>query len=192
MKKLGMICIIVILIGCAGHQQPKQPKGPRYTAYNIWHHRGVLSCINYKLGNRIIPAGTPVKGVKIVNKDGARFIVFRIAQSNEKISVSFTPRWHPDQTVKSFVKKMFTKKRFEKRTRRLTNTEIQSIRKGIATAGMSKQAVLISYGPPPEHRTPNLANDRWIYWLNKHRMKTICFDQNERTVHCRDLKSDEL
>jgi hypothetical protein len=189
MKKLVMICIIAVLMGCAGHQQPK---GPRYTAYNIWIHRGVLACINYKLGNRIIAAGTPVKGVKIVNKDGAQLIVFRIAESNQKISVSFTPRWHPDQTVKSFVKKMFTKKRFEQRTRKLTSTEIKSIKKGIVTEGMSKKAVLISYGPPPEHRTPSLAKDRWIYWLDKHRMKTICFDENRQTIRCSKLKSNEL
>lgn len=184
MKKLAIMCIIAMLLGCAGHQKPK---GPRYTAYNIWNHRGVLACINYKLGERIIPAGTQVKGVKIVKINRERLIVFRVAESNEKISVYFTSRWHPDHTIKSFAKKMFTKKPIEVRTRGLNSKEIQSIKKGIVTTGMSKQAVLISYGPPPEHRTPNLTKDRWIYWLNKHRMKTICFDETERAIDCGDI-----
>ena len=172
---------IFLVLGCAG-QQPAKPQ--RYTAYNIWIHRGQLHCINYKLGDRFIPAGTAVKKIKIVNNKGARLIVFRISETNRKFSVLFNPRWHPGQTPKSYKKKMFTGKRFKKLTRGFSPMENQNIKTGRISPGMSKRAVLMCYGPPPEHQTQSLDRDQWYYWMNKHRMKKICFDANDRTVTC--------
>ena len=37
----------------------------------------------------------------------------------------------------------------------MTDTEIEGIKKGIVLNGMSKEAVLVCYGYPPEHRTRN-------------------------------------
>jgi outer membrane protein assembly factor BamE (lipoprotein component of BamABCDE complex) len=74
----------------------------------------------------------------------------------------------------------------------LTAEEVKSIKQGILTVGMSKEAVLISYGTPPEHQTKNLSNERWYYWMDKHDKKLICFDENDRAVRCEDLNPKEL
>ena len=32
---------------------------------------------------------------------------------------------------------------------------------------MSKDAVLMAYGYPPDHKTPKLEDDTWSYWLGR-------------------------
>ena len=55
---------------------------------------------------------------------------------------------------------------------------------GVVVEGMSKRAVLISVGIPPQHKTPTLDGKRWMYWVNRFRDKTICFGDNDRAVDC--------
>ena len=52
---------------------------------------------------------------------------------------------------------------------------------------MIKKAVLVSYGMPAEHRTPDLKANRWRYWMNKHKQKVICFHKG-LALKCSDLK----
>ena len=42
--------------------------------------------------------------------------------------------------------------------------EKKNILQGKVRIGMSKQAVLISRGYPPAHKTSDLTSDRWQYW----------------------------
>lgn len=58
---------------------------------------------------------------------------------------------------------------------KFTADEQKNIRSGIITKGMSKNAVLMAYGYPPEHRTPSLEGDRWIYWGNRWISKAATF-----------------
>jgi len=46
---------------------------------------------------------------------------------------------------------------------------------------MSKKAVLICYGPPPEHATPNRNSNVWLYWKNKKMTERILFNTKNRT-----------
>ncbi len=48
---------------------------------------------------------------------------------------------------------------------------------------MSKEAVLVSYGPPPEHATPSLDNEKWKYWINKRKTKLVHFNVNNKTYN---------
>ena len=58
--------------------------------------------------------------------------------------------------------------------------------------GMPKNAVLISYGYPPEHATPSLDTNVWRYWVNKMKSKNICFDSEDKAISCKDLQKNEL
>ncbi len=81
---------------------------------------------------------------------------------------------------------------FLRRHQGLTSTEVKAIRQGVLVEGMSKRAVLISYGMPPEHRTPILTSNVWIYWINNIRQKKICFDENDKTIKCHEMTPDGL
>ncbi len=48
--------------------------------------------------------------------------------------------------------------------------------------GMSKRAVLICYGPPPEHYTPNQDANTWYYWMNRRDKITLSFNEDNRLV----------
>ena len=181
----------LILFSCASQGQ-EPPQKQLFTAHNIWNHGYDLYCINYKSGQKIIPAGTRVKDVEIIDQKYPPSIVFRIAETNERVKIYFKSKWHPGQTVESYLEKMLTEMSFNELTQGLTEEEIKSIKRGVLTVGMSKEAVLISYGTPPEHYTKNLADERWYYWINKLKKKTICFDDKDRTIKCDDLEPEEL
>jgi hypothetical protein len=188
MRLIVIVGLVAILFGCAGQHEQEQPTPQRYTANNIWRHKGELFCINYKNGRNFIPAGTAVNHVEISR--GA--IRFQIAETNEAITLLFVERWHPGQTSKSYAEKIFTVQNFHELTHELSEEEIRGIKKGIVTVGMSKRAVLVSYGPPAEHYTQYLSSNEWYYWMNKLRKKRICFDRNQRAMHCRRFSSDRL
>jgi len=175
-KILAIISLLSIIIGCAGLPKPKQ-----YTACNIWIYPN-MRCINFKASSNFIPAGTEITLRKGFCKRG---ICFRTALTGRKVHVmQFNSRWHPGKTMNDYSEFFFTTKNFAELTQGLTSREIKAIKQGLVVEGMSKKAVLISYGKPPEHRTPFLSSNVWKYWMNTTKQKEICFDENKKTIRC--------
>ena len=85
---------------------------------------------------------------------------------------------------------MIGEEKFEELTTNLNSEEIEAIKEGVLVEGMSKRAVLMSYGYPAEHRTPSLRSKEWIYWMNKRRSKRICFTIGDKTISCRKKRKD--
>lgn len=201
MKSLSCFVIVLVLAlvmaGCASappavplpsaNQAPAGP-GQKFTAYNIWivpaHN---MKCINYKHGHNILPAGTRVHKVRTGEEQRPiqEFIAFQTVDDNRDYKIYFEPSWHPGKKVEDFAKLMFTAKPFGELTQGLTEREINAIRSGQIVDGMSKNAVLVAYGYPPEHRTPSLEAPVWHYWSNKLTSFRVCFDENQKTVLCR-------
>ena len=63
--------------------------------------------------------------------------------------------------------------------RSLTAEEQKSVLAGEITVGMSKTAVVMAYGYPPSHRTPSLQQDKWIYWVNLFKTRTVLFSDDK-------------
>ena len=196
MKTLILAVVILSLLLAAGCTQPGKsvkkdqftPETKLYTAYNIWKLRKLLlrRCINYKHGYDIIPAGTEVRKAEIGSDiDGRETIKFFTAKDNREYNIYFVSNWHPGKTIEDYLGYMFTTKTFEELTTGMTETEIEAIKKGIVLNGMSKEAVLVCYGYPPEHRTRSLESNIWVYWKNKFTSFEVCFDKDDRTTNCR-------
>ena len=196
MKTLMLAVVILSLLLAAGCTQTGKsvkkdqftPETKLYTAYNIWKLRKLLlrRCINYKHGYDIIPAGTEVRKAKIGSDiDGRETIKFFTAKDNREYNIYFVSNWHPGKTIEDYLGYMFTTKTFEELTTGMTETEIEAIKKGIVLNGMSKEAVLVCYGYPPEHRTRSLESNIWVYWKNKFTSFDVCFDKENRTTYCR-------
>ena len=186
------IFTLLIALGCAGTGKDIQKEETaetiqQYTAYNIWRLRSWhMRCINYKYGNDFIPAGTKVSDVGITQvASGAKRISFVTTHDKRKYGIYFTGRWHPGHTIEDCKNYMFTTKTFEELTAGMGDREINAIRNGIIVDGMSKEAVLVAYGRPPEHRTPDLERNIWYYWLNRFKSFGVCFDKEERTTFCK-------
>ena len=62
---------------------------------------------------------------------------------------------------------------------KFTKEEQKNIRNGRIVKGMSKDAVLMSYGYPPGHATPTLENDHWTYWENRWASKIATFEKGK-------------
>ena len=195
----AVLCV-VIMIGCAPTANNTQKAAPAvsqskdvqekqlYTAYNIWRMAAYnMKCINYKYGHDILPAGTKVRDVDI-NRDSRlnrSMITFKSDADNKVYNIYFTKGWHPGKTIRQYRNLMFSTKNFEDLTEGMNEKEIRAIKEGIIVDGMNKNAVLVAYGYPPEHRTGSLYANRWIYWRNKFATVAICFDKNDRTIPCR-------
>ncbi|MBT8351728.1 MAG: SHOCT domain-containing protein [Deltaproteobacteria bacterium] len=190
MRQILKITSIIIMVLFAVHFQTNgnASSGPKlYTAYNIWEWSGFnMKCINYKGGRSMIPAGTEILDPKVTDyctnpTDCTKVIRFKLASNKKKYKIFFTPAYHPGKTIKDYKNNMFTAKNFEELTAGLTQQEKTAIKTGVIQNGMSKKAVLISYGPPPEHATPNLNGNVWLYWKNKRKTEKILFNSKNRT-----------
>ncbi|MDY6792830.1 MAG: SHOCT domain-containing protein [Thermodesulfobacteriota bacterium] len=157
-----------------------------YTAYNIWKWSGFnMKCINYKGGRSFIPAGTEISKSKVTDfcygHDCRKIISFKTTTNNKNYKIFYTKNYHPGKTIEDYKRMMFTTKNFAELTAGLTQHEINAIKKGIIQNGMSKEAVFICYGPPPEHATPSRNGNVWLYWKNKRTTERIVFNSKGRT-----------
>lgn len=157
-----------------------------YTAYNIWKHKPrSMWCINYKVGYDIIPAGTEVKDAQVYRPAiGRPTIRFTTVSDGREFRIYFNPNWHPGKTIEDYEKNMFSIKTFDQLTAGMSEKEIDAIKRGVVVNGMSKDAVLVSYGPPAEHETPSLEDNSWLYWTTRIIRKRICFDETGHTTTC--------
>lgn len=152
-----------------------------YTAFNLWYQNPEkVFAINYKVG-KILPAGTEVTDVKI-QKGRRSHIAFTVKSTKQKFKVFYTQKYHGSVTIDKFRNRMFTRKTFAELTSDLTAEEIEAIKSGKARTGMSKKAVAICVGLPPEHKTPTLKSNSWLYWSSRMRKFAITFDENGRSL----------
>jgi len=146
-----------------------------YTAFNVWYEKpSRVTCINYQRGT-MIPAGTAISDV-VINKNT---LSFKVAETGVKISIAFNPKYHSqDITVETLKERLVTTKTFDQLTAELKPYEKEAIRQGIVIKGMSRKAVLTAFGYPPEHKTPSLDDDKWMFWKNRFVIVTVPFDAN--------------
>jgi len=176
------LLLMTLMIGCQSLSPEtkallvKMNNQTLYTAYNIWYEKPWrVYSINYKRG-AILPAGSKISNLSI----SSRRISF--TANNIKFKISFMARYHPGQSTETYLKKMLTEKDFNGLTAGMSEKEIDAVKRGAVIVGMSKEEVLVTYGYPPEHRTPVLKSNLWLYWRNRIWTKKICFDQNQETT----------
>jgi len=209
-KFIIVSCVLgaFLVAGCATPAQ-KPEKKRLYTAYNVWYEKpSSISCINYKRG-KLLSAGTEISNLQLWGSDHGsnvnqwvdwedrknprdqRFgtrrlnlsytqIAFTAVPDGKRYRISFRTKYHPGKNIDDFVTSLVSEKNFAELTEGLSEMEVKAITDGSLVKGMSKRAVIISYGAPPEHRTPDLERDCWIYWLSRFKSKKFCFDSNER------------
>lgn len=209
MKKINIAILTFLslaftfLPGCA-----HVPEGEKtYTAHNIWYEgagRNIGYVINYQRG-RILPAGTEVAAIRVhanadrgskkgINYRRFPYILFKSVNPRGWITIQYQRKHHPDRSLKEYADLMFTNKSISEQTAGMSQKEIDAINQGVIVKGMSKKAVIMSYGIPSDHKTPDQSSNKWYYWLSRTRTKEVCFDANEQTIDCNQLpqaKRDE-
>jgi hypothetical protein len=197
MKKYNLlltILIIFFLTGCAGQEKtfqtvsappPAQTKltaddEVRYLAYNLWYKRPEkIYCLNYQTG-AVLPAGTKVNTIILGTKRKYKTIKFKTVEGKQNFQIFWNEKFHPGKTINDFAYALFSEKTFAEQTQGLTQAEIDNIHIAHVDFDMSKEAVLMALGPPPEHQTHSHKNNIWMYWRNKFGRKRITFGSDNR------------
>jgi hypothetical protein len=184
MKKIVALLVFVMLIymcvspAISENEKSISLKDYYFTKANIWYEKpeSILS-VNWHLG-AILPVGTRViivrrsgNEIKFRNIAGADFtLINAVKYSTINLEKLFNQYFSKeDVTGEGCIISKFTKE------------EQENIKNGTIAEGMSKEAVLMAWGYPPSHRTPNLVVDLWTYWENRLVRHLVYFSNNKVT-----------
>lgn len=184
------LCWLGIFSGCAGNPSGKadlaknsnivstNPEGKTYfTKVNIWFEKPEkIFSTNYHVGI-ILPVGTKV----IIQSYGNAKIRFTDEGAKTAYTLVYVPK-HGAMTTEEFFDRYFSEKNVTAEGGELykfTQEEQDNIKKGTIAEGMCREAVLMAYGYPPKHRTPDLSNDSWTYWKNRFNTVVLTFKDNK-------------
>lgn len=148
-----------------------------YTKVNIWYERPnhILST-NYHRGN-ILPIGTKVK-IHSIKDRKIQFTPEGSGQLFTIINHKKTSILNTDQLFNRY----FSLKQIQLSAgdyNQASAADIENIKKGIITIGMSKKAVIMAYGYPPTHKTPLLSSDAWRYWYARMHKVNVFFKNDK-------------
>jgi len=134
-----------------------------YTAYNIWFEQPTkVYSTGYQKGN-ILPAGSEVKDV---NRSKGK-LEFTDPKLDMRFSVEFVDKHHPGLKKEQWIDRFLTTRDFAALSSGLTAAEINAIKAGQIQPGMSKKAVILAAGYPPEVATASTKLDTWKYWRHR-------------------------
>jgi hypothetical protein len=147
-----------------------------YTKTNIWYEdAGKPIAVNYHRGT-MIPIGTKVtivfcenEKIKFTTESGVT-LVFWNAPKYSTISLQeLFDRSFSKGNILTDPTRVYHK---------LSQKEKDYIKQGTVEPGMCKVAVLMAYGYPPSHRTPDIKSDTWSYWDGRFSSFRVVFRNN--------------
>ena len=148
-----------------------------YTAYNIWFEQPTkVYSTNYQKGN-LFPAGSEVTEVSKSSKK----VEFTDPKLGMKFSVEFVGKHHPGVTGEQWADRFLTTRNFAALSSGLTAAEINAVKAGKIQAGMSKKAVILAAGYPPEVATASTKLDAWKYWRHRFGSYLVHFSNGKVT-----------
>ena len=171
MKMSRKLAVAAILVLASGLGNIASAADRLFTAYNVWFEQPTkMYSTNYQKGN-MLPAGSEVKEVSRSSKK----VEFVDVKTNMKFSVEFFAKHHPGVKPEQWIDRFLTTRDFSALTRGLTADEIKAIKAGQVKVGMSRKAVLVSVGYPPEIATANPDLDVWKFWRDRFRNYQVKF-----------------
>ena len=141
----------------------QQPVGTKYyLAHNIWTNgRHKISSINYQHGT-VLPFGTEVKILEVTPDS----VQFQVAPAGPKYTIKYYEKYAMEP-IQGYLKKLITTKNREELLKDVSPKFTDAALRGEVLPGMTRQEVILTYGPPSPHRTPSQMNPTWVYWLRR-------------------------
>lgn len=147
--------------------------GEVYTLVNLWvEQQKPIPTTNYHKGE-IIPLGSKVTAVSADDKTIS--FVFK----GQTLTIQKTKHTHAGMDAvkaRTFgASDPLTSDAFKA----LPEAQRNAVKSGQVIAGMTKAAVLMAYGYPPEHKTPSTEGNCWLYWRDKFRTQSVTFTEGK-------------
>ena len=169
----------VVFCGCSSEpvvfaEALQMRKGDRlYTRYNLWYTDPAdISCLNIQEG-AFIPVGTEVIPISTSSSCFEERINFRdTAGRNYSIRFDSGLRMMP---MRDYIAETFTTTDRETLLKDIPAEIKPRVLRGEVMPGMNQAQVMLSYGPPPAIRTPDLRNESWIYWVGRDKTIRLVF-----------------
>ena len=183
-KHLGMFIMALglsfFISGCgAAKLSPEVQKSfddqaTMYTTRNMHYNIGrrsaaLVESTNYQIGI-LIPVNSKVKMMDANSKQ------IKFLYNGVPISLKNIPKYS-GADINTIAQQYFSTKKVN--LSKFSKAEQKAIKTAGLVKGMSKDAVLISLGTPPQHRTPDLEADTWTYWRNRWTTFTVAFNKGK-------------
>jgi hypothetical protein len=147
-----------------------------YTACNLWYeHPQRMWSTGYRKG-AILPAGTAIQKLIKSKKWMKYYILFVNPATRIQHGILWAHGHHPGISLEQYVRRTFTDRNFDALVTGFSAEEVTAIHKGQVQPGMSRRAVLVSWGFPPEIGTPTLEAPQWKYWTHRFANSFVNFD----------------
>ena len=175
----GLAALTIGLCGCTTEpvvfaEALQMRKGDKvYTKYNLWYtDPSDISCLNIQEGT-FLPVGTEIIPVSTSSSICSDRVNFRDTEGKE-YSIRFDVGYRL-VPMRDFVAYTFTTSKREELLKDVPKAIVPRVLRGEVVPGMNQAQVLLSYGPPPAIRTPDLRNESWIYWIGRDKTIRLVF-----------------
>ncbi len=143
------------------------------TAYNLWYEDPMdMDTVNVQKG-KIIPFGTAIEIMKATESE----ILFVTPADKKQFRLKIEKEYRL-QSPEEYLRELLTTRTAEQLGNGLDPVSFEKAKRGIIEKGMTKQAVLLAYGPPCAFRTPDLAFSTWLYPVGYLEYKRVIFNNN--------------
>jgi len=188
-KTLGLNLVLIgLLSACGSTPFVEQSTGvnlletnqPIYTLVNLHPdpNNNRMYSVNYQLAG-FIPRCTKVH----IQAFNGKVLTFNDAV-DEQVYTLIKHGSPPD--FPRYLNKYFGTDCDNEKVNTLSAIDQKGTEKGEALIGMSKDGVVLAIGYPPEHKTPSLNNNRWMYWFNRWNRFAVEFDSNGLVSNIQD------
>lgn len=192
MRKISTILSVVfsflLLAGvtvCAGYSPEAIPLREMegrfyYLGSNLHADLGnnKVSSVNYQVRGDLIPWGAEVRIVRVAR----RYLVFEDVAKRRQYRYGFYWKTRTTVPLSEHLKRVFLENvdGLKKQVDGMSDLDKDGIYEGRVKPGMSREAVLIAIGYPPEfaNRKELLADREWLYWINRFERMVVGFGRD--------------
>ena len=167
----------VVISACSTTHKPgihevfQVPENTRfYTASTLWYtDPDDMTSLNYQNGEKL-PYGTEVENVEF-DKQSVSFAV----KGTEKVYTIDLKKDYTLLRMNDYLKQLLTVTNPVEVELDIEPVVFEKIKRGVVEPGMTKDQVLLAYGYPSKHRTPDTSLNTWIYEVDDSTSKRVIF-----------------
>jgi len=176
-KRILCVSVVFVLAGCTSplkrsvYEVLQVPSSTRlYLSSNHWYNDPLkMDSFNYQNGS-ILPFGTEVTDFDF----DETYIAFKRVKDGRVFGITLNKNYAMISMDK-YIKQILMVKNPAEVELDTKPTVFEKIVRGVVEKGMTKEEVIMAYGVPSRHRTPEFKSDTWIYQESRTQTRRVVF-----------------